>query len=111
MNEKQKAFEAALEACKAAMGMCEDVISIQTIQGYSKDYPCKFSILLNEDRDGVLRNVVPKDVRGDYHRDKMIDNIRVAMCNSYRQEVAYRQRHGLPPLPPMEGQEDKAEEG
>lgn len=40
MNEKLKAFDAAIEACKAAMGVCDNLVSIQVIRGYSKDEPC-----------------------------------------------------------------------
>lgn len=102
VDEKQKAFEAALEACKAAMGVCDNLVSIQVIRGYSKDEPCQVSILIDKDLDGLLRDVEPEKSEYYYHRAKEIGNIRVALCNSHRQEVAYRERHGLPPLPPLE---------
>ena len=34
VDEKQKAFEAAIEACKAALDVCEDVIAIDIMRGY-----------------------------------------------------------------------------
>lgn len=105
MNEKRKAFDAAIEACKAAMDVCDNLISIQVIRGYSKDEPCQVSILIDKDLDGLLRDVEPEKSEYYYHRAKEIGGIRVSMCNSYSQEVAYRERHGLPPLPPVEGQE------
>lgn len=110
MSEKLKAFGVAIEACKAAMSVCEGLVSIHIIRGYSDDEPCQVSILVNDDFDGLLRDVEPEKSEYYYHRAKEIGGIRVAMCNSRSQEVAYRERHGLPPLPPLEGQEAWAPE-
>ena len=114
MDEKRKAFEAALAACKTALDVCEEVISIQITQGYAKGAPYTVSVLIDKDPDGLLKDVEPEEaeteVGGFYFRRKTMGSICVSSCNIRPNEEAYRKRHGLPPLPPMEGQEDKTEE-
>ena len=48
MNEKQKALEAALEACKAAMDVCEDVTSIQVMRSFIKGGPCTVYVMIDK---------------------------------------------------------------
>ena len=105
MNEKQKAFEAALEACKEALNVCEDVIAIDVVRGYVKCDDFQVHITLDKDANGLLKDVEPAETDGFYLRLKVIGNFRVSSCNSRRNEEAYRERHGLPPLPPVEDQE------
>lgn len=105
MNEKQKAFEAALAACKAAMGVCEDITSITFMRGYVEDDNFQVSVMIDKDVNGLLRDVEPEQAGEFYLRFKTIGDFRISSCNIRTNEVAYRERHGLPPLPPVEGQE------
>lgn len=105
MDEKRKAFEAALAACKTALDVCDDVISIDFMRGYFKDDNFQVHVTIDKDLDGLLKDVEPAETDGFYLRLKVIGDFRVSSCNSRRAEEAYRKRHGLPPLPPLEGQE------
>lgn len=105
MNEKLKAFEAAIEACKTALDVCEDVICIEVMRGYVEGDNLQVSVMIDKDPDGLLKDVEPEQAGEYYLRFKMIGNFRVSSCNIRANEVTYRERHGLPPLPPVEGQE------
>ncbi len=111
MDEKRKAFEAALAACKTALDVCDDVISISFMRGYVADDNFQVHITVDKDPDGLLKDVEPTEAEGFYLRLKVIGDFRVSSCNSRRAEEAYRERHGLPPLPLLEVQRNNAEEG
>lgn len=111
VDEKQKAFEAAIEACKAALDVCEDVIAIDIMRGYVEGDNIQVHVTLNKDANGLLKDVEPAETDGFYLRLKVIGNFHVSSCNSRRNEEAYRKRHGLPPLPLLEVQRNNAEEG